>query len=102
MRQLRGNDLSSRNGASATAVAFVTYSLIPYLGIVFCPGAVVMGIVGWVNSQRSLEDDTRRASSVCTLAGIFMLGVQVLLWWLLYKVPSWAGINQAGATGPPF
>ena len=95
--------MSSRNGASATAVAFVTYSLIPYLGILFCPGAVVMGIVGWLTSQRSPENDGRRASSACTLAGLFMLGVQVFLWWLLYKVPSWAGINQAvGATGPPF
>ena len=95
--------MSSRNGASAIAVAFVTYSLIPYLGILFCPGAVVMGIASWVSSQRSLENDTRRASSFCTLAGFFTLGVQVLLWWLLYKVPSWAGINQAaGATGSPF
>lgn len=81
----------------------MTYSLIPYLGIVFCPGAVVMGIVGWLASHRFPENGTRRASSACTLAGLFMLGVQVLLWWLLYKVPAWAGISQAaGATGPPF
>ena len=84
-------------------MAFVTYSLIPYLGILFCPGAVVMGIVGWLTSARSPENEARRASSACTLAGLVMLGVQVFLWWLLYKVPSWAGIDQAaGATGPPF
>ena len=97
------NHLNSGNGAPATAVAFVTYSLIPYLGILFCPGAVVMGIIGWLTSHGSSENDARRASSACTLAGLLVLGVQVFLWWLLYKVPSWAGINEAvGATGPPF
>ena len=31
------------NGASTTALAFLTYSLVPYLGIIFPPGAIVMG-----------------------------------------------------------
>ncbi len=31
---------------AATARAFATYSLVPYLGILFCPGAVVVGTVG--------------------------------------------------------
>ncbi|MBA2339314.1 MAG: zinc-ribbon domain-containing protein, partial [Pyrinomonadaceae bacterium] len=34
------------NAATATALAFVVYSHIPYLGILFCPGAIVMGGVG--------------------------------------------------------
>lgn len=85
------------------AVAFVTYSLIPYLGILFCPGAVVMGIVGWLTSDRFPENGARRASSAFMLAGLFILGVQVFLWWLLYKAPAWARMSQAaGATGPPF
>ncbi|HYG81367.1 MAG TPA: hypothetical protein VD861_13310, partial [Pyrinomonadaceae bacterium] len=41
------------NGASTTALAFVTYSLVPYLGILFCPGAVLMGGVGLYHSYRA-------------------------------------------------
>jgi hypothetical protein len=94
---------NNRNGASTTAVAFVTYSLIPYLGILFCPGAVVMGMVGWLTSQRVPGNGGRQASFTCVLAGLFILGLQVFLWWLLYKIPAWSGINSAaGATGPTF
>ncbi len=40
-------------GLPGTARAFATYSLVPYLGIVFCPGAVLLGTVGVVRSYRS-------------------------------------------------
>ena len=30
------------NGASTTALAFATYALVPYLGILFCPGALAL------------------------------------------------------------
>ena len=75
-----------------TARAFATYSLVPYLGILFCPGAVVVGTVGVVKSYRS--NDTRQARFVCyasTIAGIVILVIQLLLWWILYRVPAWAG-----------
>ena len=35
----------ARNVAS-TARAFATYSLVPYLGILFCPGALLVGGFG--------------------------------------------------------
>src|SRR5215211_5768460 len=47
------------NGASTTALAFVTYALVPYLGILFCPGAVLMGGVGLYNSYRAPERDRK-------------------------------------------
>ena len=93
----------NRNGASTTALAFLTYSLVPYLGILFCPGAVVMGIVGVFASYRIESHAGRRASYTGILAGLFILGAQIFLWWILYKIPVWSGVNPAArATGPAF
>jgi hypothetical protein len=91
------------NGAHTTALAFVTYSLVPYLGILFCPGAVMMGIVGCVVSYRTSQCAGRRASLASVAAGLLILGVQVFLWWLLYKIPVWSGAGEAArATAPVF
>ena len=76
-----------------TARAFATYSLVPYLGIVFCPGAVVVGIVGILRSYRSRQLAGDPARSVCyasTIVGLIVLAVQLLLWWVLYRAPEWA------------
>lgn len=74
-----------------TARAFATYSLVPYLGILFCPGAVVVGTVGVVRSYRS--NQTKEGRFVCyasTIVGFVVLVIQLLLWWILYRVPQWA------------
>lgn len=74
-----------------TARAFATYSLVPYLGILFCPGAVVVGTVGIVKSYGS--EQAREGRFVCyasTIVGIVVLILQLLLWWILYRVPAWA------------
>ncbi len=79
------------NGTAATARAFATYSLVPYLGIVFCPGAVVMGTVGVFRSYNSPQAAAARATCyLSTIAGVIVLMVQLLLWWILYQVPGWA------------
>jgi putative effector of murein hydrolase LrgA (UPF0299 family) len=81
------------SGLPGTARAFATYSLVPYLGILFCPGAVVLGTVGVVKSYRSPEfsgDSARAACYVSTIVGLVVLGVQLLLWWILYQAPAWA------------
>jgi hypothetical protein len=79
----------NRNGASTTAMAFVTYSLVPYLGILFCPGAVVMGGVGLFNSYSSPERGGRRASYLGITLGVLIFCAQFFLWWILYKIPQW-------------
>lgn len=82
------------NTLPATARAFATYSLVPYLGIVFCPGAVLVGTVGVVKSYRSRPTSDASGRGTCfasTIVGIVVLGVQLVLWWVLYKVPVWAG-----------
>lgn len=75
-------------GLPGTARAFATYSLVPYLGILFCPGAVVLGTVGVIKSSRSPEG--RKVCYVSTIVGVVVLAIQVLLWWMLYQAPSWA------------
>jgi hypothetical protein len=79
------------NSLSAIARAFATYSLVPYLGILFCPGAVVVGTVGVFRSYVSAQ--AREGRFVCyasTIVGIVVLVIQLLLWWILYRVPAWA------------
>jgi len=80
-------------GLPGTARAFATYSLVPYLGIVFCPGAVVLGTVGVVRSYRSQQMSRESGRGVCyasTIVGLLVLAVQLLLWWILYQAPIWA------------
>ncbi|HEY0546578.1 MAG TPA: hypothetical protein VGC91_14465 [Pyrinomonadaceae bacterium] len=79
----------NRNGASTTALAFVTYSLVPYLGILFCPGAVLMGGVGLIRSWRVPHVGGRKASVAGVAFGVMIFGIQIFLWWILYKVPGW-------------
>ena len=76
---------------AATARAFATYSMVPYLGILFCPGAVVVGTVGVFRSYSAPQTSAaRRVCYVSTAVGVIVLIVQLLLWWLLYQVPAWA------------
>jgi ABC-type spermidine/putrescine transport system permease subunit II len=81
------------SGLPGTARAFATYSLVPYLGILFCPGAVVLGTVGVVRSYRSREaggDSSRGICYASTIVGVVITAVQLLLWWVLYQAPMWA------------
>lgn len=76
---------------AATARAFATYSLVPYLGILFCPGAVVVGTVGVLRSYRSPQTSAaRKICYVSTVVGVLVLIAQLVLWWILYRVPAWS------------
>lgn len=78
------------SGLAATAKAFATYSLVPYLGILFCPGAVLFGTVGVLRSYRSRDASFRSVCYLSTVVGFVVLAVQLLLWWILYQAPRWA------------
>ena len=84
--------MKEESSLAATARAFATYSLVPYLGILFCPGAVVVGSVGLLSlNARSLADRySRRVCVISLLVGVVVLAIQLSLWWILYKVPIWA------------
>jgi len=81
------------SNVASTARAFATYSLVPYLGILFCPGAVLIGsfgIVKYFRSKAAVGVETRNVCYLSVLVGVIILAVQLLLWWILYKVPIWA------------
>ena len=82
--------VARENSAAAIARAFATYALVPYLGILFCPGAVLMGSVGLARSYRVPQLGGRAGSSVSIAIGIAVFAVQLFLWWIIYKVPEWA------------
>src|SRR5437660_5249129 len=81
---------NNRSGVSATALAFVTYALVPFLGILFCPGAVLLGGFGLLRSRRAPHARSRRDSALSFALGLLILFAQLLLWWILYKVPEWS------------
>jgi hypothetical protein len=77
-------------GLAGTARAFATFSLVPYLGIIFCPGAVVLGAVGIVRSYRSPQvSSSTSIYYLSAIVGLGVLGIQVWFWWILYHVPTW-------------
>jgi hypothetical protein len=82
----------SEEGAAATALAFVTYGLVPYLGILFCPGALLFGGLGLLRAWRAPHASAghARAFALSIALGLLVLCAQVLLWWILYKVPEWS------------
>lgn len=80
---------TNNNGASTTALAFATYALVPYVGILFCPGALLMGGIGLVRAYRAPHLGGRRASVTGIALGVLLFCVHLLLWWILYKVPEW-------------
>ena len=78
----------SIGGIAATSRAFVVYALVPYLGILFCPGALLLGFAGLLRSRRA--SGARRDSALSVALGLLILCVQLVLWWILYKVPEWS------------
>lgn len=80
----------NENGAAATGLAFVTYALVPYLGILFCPGALLMGGLGLLRARRAPHAGGRRAAALSIVLGLVILCAQLVLWWVLYKVPEWS------------
>jgi hypothetical protein len=72
-----------------SALAFVTYALVPYLGILFCPGAVLAGGLGLYRSVGPGREIRRRGALMAILLGLLTFVIQLFLWWLLYKIPEW-------------
>lgn len=77
--------MPTQNSSAAIALAFVAYALVPYLGILFCPGAIVMGIFG---VRRASAADGHTAAWFSIWSGIGLFCLQLLLWWLLYRLPE--------------
>lgn len=80
----------SINNAAATGTALLSYALVPYLGILFCPGAILMCSLAVLRAHRELPGQ-RRQAALSIMTGLVILGAQLLLWWALYKIPEWTG-----------
>ena len=78
----------NRNSASSTASAFVVYSLVPYLGILFCPGAFLMGGIGAFTAYRNPFLGGGKTSVYSIALSVIIFAIQILLWWLLYIIPE--------------
>jgi hypothetical protein len=83
-------DLFERNTNTAadTAWACVVYAMVPYLGILFVPVAFATGGLGYFVSYRHPHLGGRKMAAVCVALSVFVLAVQIFLWWLLYIIPE--------------
>ena len=86
----RANWPAPQNNATQLARAFVTYALVPYLGILFCPGAIICGVFGLLLAHRTPQRGSTRTAARAILLGFIIFGAQAFLWWILYLVPLWA------------
>lgn len=78
---------TDRSAISDTAWACVIYSIVPYLGILFVPFALVAGGLGVYSARRKSETSRRRLAVLCVGSSLLILGLQIILWWLLYVIP---------------
>lgn len=70
--------------ASSAVWACAVYALVPFIGVVFFPLIFVFGVVALLRGEQS----SLRAMG----AGVLVLIVQLVLWWLLYLVPKWNSV----------
>jgi len=78
----------NKNSASETVKALVVYSLVPFLGILFCPFALLLGGVGVLVSHRQPNLGSGRTSIYSLVLTVIIFAAQLFLWWLLYFVPE--------------
>lgn len=78
----------NKNSISQTAWACTVYSMVPYLGILFVPFALVIAGVGYAAARRVPEMGGRRLALISVGVSLLVLAVQILLWWLLYIIPE--------------
>lgn len=76
------------NAALELAWAFLVYSMVPYLGILFTPGAIFTGSIGAINAYRRAQFSGVKSSLLNVALSVAVLIVQLVLWWLLYIIPE--------------
>ncbi len=78
----------SKNAALELAWAFLVYSMVPYLGILFTPGAIFMSSVGAIKAYRGSQMEDLKSALFNITLSLVIFGVQFLLWWLFYIIPE--------------
>ncbi len=78
------------NQATQRALVFLNFALVPYLSLLFCPGVLVLGGIGfWRARYAPRQYGSARIAGRCFLLGLIIFGAQVFLWWLLSNLPLW-------------
>lgn len=78
----------NQNIALELAWAFLVYSMVPYLGILFTPGAIFMGGIGAISAYRSPYPEKMKSSLQNIGLSLIVFSIQLMLWWLLYIIPD--------------
>ncbi|GIU81064.1 MAG: hypothetical protein D6687_00435 [Acidobacteria bacterium] len=84
---------TNKNPASETAFACFVYSLVPYLGIIFIPLALIAGSYGVFVAETNPELGGKKLSLISLSLSLLVLILQILLWWLLYLIPELVKLN---------
>ncbi len=78
----------NENPVSEMAWACLVYSFVPYLGILFVPLALVVGVFGVAISFYKPNSGGRKLALVTVVLSFVVSGIQIFLWWLLYFIPE--------------
>ena len=71
---------SEGNAAAAIALVLVFSALVPYIGILFCPFAIIAGGFGLFEAWAVRHAGGARLAACCIVFGFVIAGAQVLLW----------------------
>ncbi|HEV7902858.1 MAG TPA: hypothetical protein VGO96_03365 [Pyrinomonadaceae bacterium] len=71
------------NTAAAIALVLVCSALVPYIGILFCPLAIMAGGFGLFEARFMPHTGGTRLAAYCIVFGFVIAGAQVLLWRLV-------------------
>ncbi|MGI9105361.1 MAG: hypothetical protein ACR2G4_03840 [Pyrinomonadaceae bacterium] len=69
-----------QNTATAIALIFVFSSLVPYVGILFCPFAILVGGFGLLEAWFFPQTGGARIAACCIMCALLIAGAQVSLW----------------------
>jgi hypothetical protein len=78
----------NNNSMSEIAWAFTVYSLVPYLGILFVPPAILCGVSAVYLSSKNRGLGGRKLSFNSLIFSFIILFGQIFLWFLLYYIPE--------------
>jgi len=71
-----------------TAWACVVYSMVPYLGVLFLPFALITSAFGYVAPSVRARAKNRRLAAIYLGISTVLVFVQAILWSLLYLIPD--------------
>lgn len=83
--------ISRQNNLTAGAFAFVTFSVVPFLGVLFCPFALLLGICSWLQLARHPHPIRTVRPAIAVSLAVVISGVQLSLWWMLVNVGTLGG-----------